>query len=464
MPVSLEKTATSGKHEKSRELLASPEVQEDIDEIQAIDDAIAERLKIDNPEKETDTYLVEKAELSEATIDDIESALIAGALEATGQRTSEGDNPIKVLEFDGYGMQITDVIKELHEAHATLPDGEQAAVVLAEEINKLSAATGSLEPSWKERSVAAEDVERGMAHASYGLEGASIGEIGYQDGYKVDKVPIALGIDGQQNVYREVKDMSDEERRLFGIHGNETTDFNKLDANTKQALLTDRLALIEYESRSEGSRKRAIEKNIARIEKGIVLEQGDYIHGLGVNDLKAVLNTGLVAGEAIGMKDAQKPKSDRYPYNLDLYNADILGANNNGHLIMENTGGYGDIIAVVDRSQAIDSGNEVDSGSEGHELIFGGVPSTDIRSIHVRTGMAHNHNQTNVLAETLRTIYDEGFYIPVYDGDGVLVLTYDEYTRRREADLGVEDIIESRPVSLVETAPISAVSEPPVVM
>lgn len=138
MPVSLEKPPAPPNHEQSRESLASPEVKDVIDEIQTIDDAIAERLGTDKPEQETDTYLVEKAELPGASSDEIETALISGALEATGQRTSEGDNPIQVLELDGYGAQITDVVKELHEVHATLPDGEQAAEVLAREIDRVT--------------------------------------------------------------------------------------------------------------------------------------------------------------------------------------------------------------------------------------------------------------------------------------------------------------------------------------
>lgn len=138
MSVSLEKAPTISSHEQSRESFTSPEIEEAIDEIQAIDDAIAERLGIDKPEKETDAYLVEKAELPGASSDEIETALISGALEATGQRTSEGDNPIQILELDGYGVQITDIVKELHEAHATLPDGEQAAAVLAQEIDRVA--------------------------------------------------------------------------------------------------------------------------------------------------------------------------------------------------------------------------------------------------------------------------------------------------------------------------------------
>lgn len=138
MPVSLEKPPAPPNHEQSRESLASPEVKDAIDEIQAIDDAIAERLGTDKPEQEADAYLVEKAELPEASSDDMEAALISGALEVTGERNSEGDNPIQVLELDGYGAQITDVVKELHEAHAMLPHGEDAAAVLAQEIDRVN--------------------------------------------------------------------------------------------------------------------------------------------------------------------------------------------------------------------------------------------------------------------------------------------------------------------------------------
>ncbi|MCA9341022.1 hypothetical protein KC952_00665 [Candidatus Saccharibacteria bacterium] len=70
------------------------------------------------------------------TPDIIETALIEGALEEIDERppASSEHNPINRLEKEGFGKQVTEGVRKLHEEHATLPDGESAAEVVAKKV------------------------------------------------------------------------------------------------------------------------------------------------------------------------------------------------------------------------------------------------------------------------------------------------------------------------------------------
>lgn len=288
------------------------------------------------------------------------------------------------------------------------------------------AKSGSMPPTWKQRSVASESVVSAFED-DRGVVGSNIGELGYQKAYTVDKVPIAIGLSGPEGtVYQSVATMSAEDKRFHGVDTEiSQANFDGLDPQVKQALFTDRLQQIEAMSQSVDARVVATHKNIERVESGVALKAGDYIHGFVIDKLPSILNKGLVSGEGLGMPDGKSATFDRFPYNLDAYDAEAGELIKDATLDMRKTV-YGDAIAVIDRGpDAIDHGNEPDSERPwAHRLIFGGVPATDIRGIHVRSEFRHGQ------AEVINDLVTEGFYIPVYDHQGELLLTYDDFVDR----------------------------------
>jgi len=125
-------------HSQAPETRATPEVQDAITKIESTEAAIAEHTGAVGQEltDDTDKFLVDHAEHAASvdasdSADIVETALIEGALEVTGERPEATENPIITLEKDGYDQQVTDGVKKLHQEGATLPDGESAAEVVA---------------------------------------------------------------------------------------------------------------------------------------------------------------------------------------------------------------------------------------------------------------------------------------------------------------------------------------------
>ena len=112
MPAPLEKQPSPYIHNGEKvESQATPEVKADIAVIAAFEQQIGDTLGFEPGSeasvRETDDFLVASAEKPGATPDDVEVAVVAGALEATGERFDTGeDNPITVLELDGYGTRL----------------------------------------------------------------------------------------------------------------------------------------------------------------------------------------------------------------------------------------------------------------------------------------------------------------------------------------------------------------------
>lgn len=117
---------------------ATDEVRRAMHQIGLTERQIAEHLELDGESlvDATDQYLVDAAEhaidigVSDAP-EIVETALVEGALEATGDRPAGTNNPILGLEIDGYGDQVVEGVVKLHTEGAILPDGESAAEVVA---------------------------------------------------------------------------------------------------------------------------------------------------------------------------------------------------------------------------------------------------------------------------------------------------------------------------------------------
>lgn len=120
---------------------ATAEVRHSIHQIEATQAVIAEhtgahgqdltdsvdRFLVDHAEHAVDIDASDKAEI-------VETTLIEGALESTGDRPEGTKNPINELEDQGYDQAVTDGVRKLFEEGATLPNGESAAEVVAQTV------------------------------------------------------------------------------------------------------------------------------------------------------------------------------------------------------------------------------------------------------------------------------------------------------------------------------------------
>ncbi len=131
---------------------ASAEVRHSIHQIEATETIIAQNTGEHDQElvDSVDRFLVDHAEHAvdidaSDKADIVETALIEGALEVTGDRKEATENPILKLEKDGYDQQVTEGVKKLHEEGATLPDGESAAEVVANIVDEYEKQAGQTE-------------------------------------------------------------------------------------------------------------------------------------------------------------------------------------------------------------------------------------------------------------------------------------------------------------------------------
>jgi hypothetical protein len=181
-----ETLASPSENIKAPEAKATPEVQDAITKIEATQASIAEHTGATGQEltDSTDKFLVDHAEHAVGSdipdkADIVETALVEGALEATGERPVATENPIITLEKDGYDQQVTEGVKKLHEEGATLPDGESAAEVVV--------ATLEAQEAHQEQSAAPFNTESLKGRTE------SIGEVvehARQSGAKVAEIPV----------------------------------------------------------------------------------------------------------------------------------------------------------------------------------------------------------------------------------------------------------------------------------
>ena len=127
-------------------------VESSLKHISLVQETVTERLGLEPGSEmavaETDRALVYMAEKSaEQGLFDTQSlafedAVIEGALEASGQRYTTGENPISTLERAGYDSILTEVVQHLHEHNAVLPNHVDAASIVVQEIEKVHGVMG----------------------------------------------------------------------------------------------------------------------------------------------------------------------------------------------------------------------------------------------------------------------------------------------------------------------------------
>ena len=267
--------------------------------------------------------------------------------------------------------------------------------------------------------------------------------------YVVSEIPTALPVKDRDTKLpedsqslRKFAEMSLDEKRLYltdqaieqGFDSASEVPFNRLSDDTKATLLANRLFTAIAQSRDPAQIERATKRNIALMEQGGPFRLGDIVHGLrDVRSLRGILLSGNMCGEAVGLSSSK----DAYPYNVDTVamsegvmkmnsfreRLDALG--NGGKA---GFGRFESVQIVMHRDElSFDAGKLAQGGMHpDHRLIFGAIPSTEISSIILSDA------ELDIAYDVIDAVIDHGMYIPVYDADGALFLTPEDYAHRRE--------------------------------
>lgn len=164
----------------------------------------------------------------------------------------------------------------------------------------------------------------------------------------------------------------------------------------------------------------------------LVINEGSFLHGSSIDVISSVLLNGNLAGESLGQESLS---TDSYPFHADFTRLtreyleshastkDILsmtlaaaGYGQNGEL-----GTAGQVLYLFDRQDSNwHPGESTNGGGEMHALVLAGMPSTEISGIVLR-------DSSVTLESAKKAVLEAGFYIPIYDFDGTLIYSADEY-------------------------------------
>ncbi|PID99602.1 hypothetical protein CSA80_00260 [Candidatus Saccharibacteria bacterium] len=274
-----------------------------------------------------------------------------------------------------------------------------------------------------------------------------LGEVhnGAATDYTVSGIPTALPVSSRDELhdndtitFMPFADMTDEEKHLWidpaalvenpSLLSASEVPFDSLKPDARSAFLAYRLFAAIALSRSPEEIDKASEANKSYAENRSPLELGDLVHATeSAQNLRSILLSGILCGEAIGPAS----QKDIYPYNVDtvVVSPTVMEAENfAGRVRALKNGGHGSICIVLHRTpESTDFGKETKGGViVDHRLVFGAIPSTEINAIVLRA--ANSELQDAVID----SIVDHGMYVPVYDEEEKLLLSYEDYVQRRE--------------------------------
>jgi|GEM_PF-4452461 len=224
----------------------------------------------------------------------------------------------------------------------------------------------------------------------------------------------------------QLNGLSDEE-----VASLDSLTFDRFNDRVKRVLFAYQLQQTVEQSRDSSQKEQADFRNQSLARQGVtVIQQGDFLHGTAFDSLASILQDGNVAGEA----RRASSRADSYPYNVDF------GVINGAETIQEkiestisfrgygkggSKGEAGQIMLVYKRSPDSWMAGQETSPGERHALIFGGVPSTEITGIVLTDPSA-------TLSAVSRTVVENGYYVPLYDRQGTILFTPDQYSHMRD--------------------------------
>jgi len=186
------------------------------------------------------------------------------------------------------------------------------------------------------------------------------------------------------------------------------------------------------ESRDENKKREADIRNREILQQDLGLQEGDYFHGTRLNMLSGILLNGNLTEETL--RGTTKTYSN--PFHVDFsrvtkqdieskFSVDVILKHSMAAIYAEERHHGEDInmqfgIFLVMKRENSDFEAGVDyTEADSYGLILGAVPSTAIDAIVLRDAKA--------LAIAAKEIAENGFYIPVYDINGKILLTPEDY-------------------------------------
>jgi hypothetical protein len=217
----------------------------------------------------------------------------------------------------------------------------------------------------------------------------------------------------------------------------------------KRLIFRDYLQRVVETSRSPDAKEHADRRNRAGARQPLVFQEGAYVHASAVDHIGSVLLNGNLPQEALG----ESAGIDSYPFHVDFSHLDgeylqahgavrdqLTSSPSSSFGFKGTLGAEGQIYYCYSRSDARgwELGKQYHAGEERggipsrtHALILGGIPATEITSIVLAV-------PEKTLEKTRDAIVENGFYIPVYDLDGILLFTAQEHDAiRQEKNLAV---------------------------
>lgn len=208
--------------------------------------------------------------------------------------------------------------------------------------------------------------------------------------------------------------------------------FNQFTYTGKRLALRDHIRKTVEMSRDLEKKQKADDRNRRSVSEELTFKDDDYyIHGASIKNIESVLLNGNLCGECLG----EKSSADSFPFHVDF--TSIVASSNAQkikdtflHSLSSNYGNEGllsgQIFYVYKRdSSSYEAGKQVKAKKQTHTLILGGIPSTEITGIVLR-------NSFKTLGQAKRSVMKNGFYIPIYNLEGTLLFTQEEYDKVRE--------------------------------
>jgi hypothetical protein len=200
----------------------------------------------------------------------------------------------------------------------------------------------------------------------------------------------------------------------------------------------ERIGQLFSKSKDVVSRDNNGAKNSRSVDRGEVFwTAGDLVHSTGAGALSDILATGVLTTELLG--DGSRAESDSSPLLADFTEITSSGTydevNGNGlytaGMSMEQKMRDGIIVKFRRDIGSTDFGEEeAYTVTDGHRVIFGGLPATEISGIQL--------DSTSVDTElVITTIVESGMYVPVYDTEDNLLFTEEEFAIRTGAEIPI---------------------------
>ncbi len=208
--------------------------------------------------------------------------------------------------------------------------------------------------------------------------------------------------------------------------------FNDLSDKYKLLVYREKLRTCILDSNNPQKKENANQRNRTEIkEQKPYLSVNTLIHAGSIDSINEVLYNGLLAGESLG----ERSRIDYTPFRVDIgivQQEQINKYHGNPREIIASSivkhygksgklGRDGQVIYILNRTpESYEAGKETEGLHIDAKLILAGIPSTEISGIIL-------NSPEIILKQTTESIIKNGFYIPVYDKDGKLLFTPEEY-------------------------------------